>query len=166
VNQYGEILNEFNMAPSQTGSWGFKIPMPWPIPDIEVGVPLDDNTSSISDMLGLPNPNSIANSIVTDILNPVKTKLLGPLTDMISTLQDRLNELDLENPLTPREANIVLRYPYELRMPLISQLVMPIPQTRSGYRGRFIQIEADVSLQSTGGRAGNPLNLFAGSPIP
>jgi len=166
INEYANILNQFNMAPSQTGSWGFKIPMPWPIPDIEVGVPLSDNTSTISNMLGLPSPNSIANSIITDILNPVRAQLLGPLGSMLANIQDNLRNIDPGNPLTPREANVVLRYPYELRMPLISQLVMPIAQTKSGYRGRFIQVEADVSLQSTGGRAGNPLNLIAGSPIP
>lgn len=166
IQEYANILTQWNMAPSQTGSWGFTIPMPWPIPDIEVGVPLNDNTSTISDMLGLPSPNSIANSILTDILNPVRDLLLDPLNDMAENLQDNLSNIDPGNPLTPREANVVLRYPYELRIPLVSQLVMPVAQTRSGYRGRFIQIEADISLQSTGGRAGNPLNLIAGNPIP
>jgi hypothetical protein len=61
---------------------------------------------------------------------------------------------------------VQIKYPYQLRVPLVAALVHPLWETKSGFTGRFIQIESDVALQSTGGRAGNLLTLLGGSPIP
>lgn len=166
LNEYAQILSVMDTSPDQTGFWGFKIPMPWPIPDIEVGVDLDDNSSTISDILGLPSPQDIADQIVDSILEPVREAILDPIQQMAEQIDDMVSDIDPGNPLTPREANITIRYPYQLRVPMVAQLVHPLWETRSGFRGRFIQIEAEIALQSTGGRAGNPLNLIAGSPLP
>jgi len=166
LNEYAEILDLTDVSPDQTGFLGFKIPMPWPIPDIPIGIPLGDNSGTISDMLGIPSPSEIADQIVSEILDPVRDAIMGPIDELTGSLDDMLSDIDPGNPLIPREARVQLRYPYQLRVPLVAQLVHPLWETKSGFRGRFIQIEADVSMQTTGGRAGNPLTLISGSPIP
>lgn len=166
LNEYADVLNQYDVSPDQTGFLGIKIPMPWPIPDIKIGIDLGDNSGTISDMLGIPSPSDIADQIVSEILDPVRAAIINPIMDMTNSLDDMLSDIDPGNPLIPREARIQIRYPYQLRVPMVAQLVHPLWETKSGFRGRFIQIEADVSMQTTGGRAGNPLTLISGSPIP
>ncbi len=157
-------------SPDQSGSWGFTIPMPWPIPDINIGVSDGDNSNILTDMLGLPNLQDLINDFVSDMLNsvtgPIERDILGPMEDAMDGLDAQAAATDPGNPLIPRQARVQIKYPYQLRVPLVAALVHPLWETKSGFTGRFIQIESDVALQSTGGRAGNLLTLLGGTPIP
>ncbi len=164
INEYAEALNMSNPLGSSDGRYCWTIDFFFF--EETFCVNLGGNTGDVMSALGLPSPQDMADDLIQEILQPARDAIMTPIMDAVTRLDETFEEMDPGNPLIPREARVQIRYPYKLRVPLVAGLVHPFTEDRSGHRGRFIQVEADVSLQTTGGRAGNPLTLIAGSPVP